>query len=63
MKRFNLGVNVLTVLRELIGDINQLVRDDPTDAAGHRDRNQDGCENGYDTAGVQPLEKRHRWSQ
>ena len=63
VKRVDFGLNILAIERELIGDVNQLVGDDPTDAASHRDRNQDRRENGQDAAGMQPLEQLHRWSQ
>ena len=63
MKSLNLGVNVLAVLRELIGDVDQLARDDPADAASRRHRHQDGRENGPHAAGVPPLEKRRHRSQ
>ena len=45
VKRVDLGSNILAIERELIGDLNQLVRDNPADATSHRDRNQDRGEN------------------
>jgi hypothetical protein len=63
VKRLNLGVNVLAVKREPVGDVNQLAHDDPADAASNRDRNQGSRENGHDAADVQPLKKTHDRSQ
>ncbi len=49
--------------RELIGDVDQLVGNDPANAAGYGNRNQDGGKNGHHAADVQSLEKRHRGCQ
>ena len=38
VERLDFDVNVLAVEGELIGNLNQLVCDDPADSANHRDR-------------------------
>jgi len=47
----------------LIGDVNQLVSNNPANAAGHHDRKPDGGKDRRNAADVQPLKKRHYRSQ
>ena len=63
VKSGNPGPNVLAVKRDLIGDVNQLRRDDPANAAGHANRNDNRDKYGSDAAGVQFLEASHHRSQ
>ena len=59
MQRLNLSMNVLPVLGELTGDVDQLIGDDPSDAASYCNRSQDGRKNGDHPAGTQLLEACH----
>jgi hypothetical protein len=56
-------VNVLAVPGELLGDVNELNCDDPTNAAGHRHGYQDGHGDGRNAANARSLQKRDYRSQ